>query len=216
LFGQTDNNPPLGGPYWNFAGPLPKTEVDVQAAVTVIGRRDPHHDAGTVPNLGGSCLVHADVAGAFAGANFRGSKLAHAAFYHADLRCAFFFEADLAYAYLKDDKLNRAWLGGIKAKMAIFAGADMRSTVLAYADLQRATLVGANLSGAALDGAILTDAWLDGGPGSPSGSRLSGVHYSAETKWPADYKPPASTDTSTDIGSKRFTETPAECLRAAG
>jgi uncharacterized protein YjbI with pentapeptide repeats len=200
---------------------LPKTEVDVQAAVTVIGRRDPHHDAGTVPNLGGSCLVHADVTGAFAGANFYRSKLAHTMFYHADLRCAFFLEADLPYAYLGDDKLNRAWLVGIKAKMAIFAGADMRSTDLASADLQRAALAGANLSGAVLDGAILTDALLDGGPGSLPGSRLSGVHYSAETKWPADYKPPASTDISKDSNNfsshdVRSSETPADCVRAAG
>jgi uncharacterized protein YjbI with pentapeptide repeats len=103
----------------------------------------------------------------------------------------------------------------------MFANADMRSTVLASADLAGAVLLGANLSGAVLDGAILTDARLDGGPGSLPGSRLSGVHYSAETKWPADYKPPASTDTSKD--SKNFSsydvrssETPADCVRATG
>jgi hypothetical protein len=216
LVGSTDNKLPLGGPHWNFSGPLPKTEVDVQAAVTVLGRRDPHHDAGTDPDLINSCLPGVRFTGSFVGANFFRSKLAQTVFYHVDLRCALFVDADLSQANLMTDKLNRAWLDGIKAKEALFVNADMRSTDLTSADLQSAVLAGANLSGADLEGATLTDARLHGGKVLfdvvRADANFSGVHYSAETKWPADYKPPASTDS----GSKKFTETPDECLRAAG
>lgn len=201
---------------WKFSGKLPSMQVDVQAAVTVLGRRDPHHDAGSLPNLSNSCLASAQVKGFFAGADFENSKLAFAFFDHADLQCAIFAEADLSIAILNEDNLKRAQLFGVKAKDAQFAKADMRSTVLAYADLQNANLAGANLSGAELDSAILTDTRLHGGKSLGgeihADANLSGIHYSAETKWPADYKPPASTD----IDENKLYTMGAECLRGAG
>jgi hypothetical protein len=208
---STDN------PYvdWKFSGPLPKMQVDVQAAVTVLGRRDPHRDAGSLPDLSNSCLVSMQVKGFFEGADFENSKLAWAFFDHADLRCAVFSRADLSIAIFNNDNLNGAWLFSVQAKNAQFAKADMRGAYLPYAELESANLAGANLSGAELANAILTGAHLHGGKtlGGPldTDANLSGAHYTEETEWPAGYSPPASTD----IGIDKF-PLGAECLRRTG
>lgn len=211
LVRSTDN------PYvdWKFSGPLPKMQVDVQAAVTVLGRRDPHHDAGSLPNLSNSCLVSAQVKGFFAGTDFEKSKLALAFFDHADLRCAAFVAADLSIAILNNDNLKGAWLFSIQAKNAQFVEADMRGAYLPYAELESANLAGANLSGSELASAILAGALLHGGKtlGGTfnADANLSRVHYTEETKWPAGYSPPASTD----IGVDKY-PIGAECLRRIG
>jgi uncharacterized protein YjbI with pentapeptide repeats len=203
---------------WEFSGQLPTVQVDVLAAVTVIGRRDPHHDAGTFPELSNSCLVGVGLRGSFAGANFESSKLALALFHGADLRCAVFASADLSIANFDDGHLNRANFFEAKAKNAQFAGADMRGTELSYAELDSTNLGGANLSGADLDFTTLTDARLRGGKtlGGDvlTDANLTGIQYDERTKFPADYHPPPSTEI--DISELNKTFETAECLRGTG
>jgi hypothetical protein len=195
---------------WKYSGPLPKMEVDVQAAVTVLGRRDTHHDAGTLPDLSSSCLIQAQVTGgSLAGANFYRTKLGAALFDHTDLRCVILSVVDLPTAVFHESNLNRAYLFGIKANWASFERADMRGTELANADLRNASLAGANLSGAELRSAILTDTDKNGGL---DNTNFSGVHYTADTKWPDNYKPPDSTD----IDVSKYHWWSADCLRALG
>jgi hypothetical protein len=203
---------------WKFSDRLPFVQVDVQAAVTVIGRRDPHHDAGSLPDLSSSCLVGAGVEGWFAGASFVGAKLASASL-DGTLTCASFMGADLSLAVLSGARLNRANLFQVKAKNAVFAEADMRGANLAYAELDSANLAGANLSGAYLTNATLTGARLRGGKNLGgqfvTDANLTGIQYDEATKWPADYHPPASTEfTEIDIAEKFAPQ--AECLRGTG
>ncbi|GAD83413.1 hypothetical protein NCAST_19_01145 [Nocardia asteroides NBRC 15531] len=65
-----DDSAPRG---WRYAGPLPQTAIDVQAALTVLGRRNVNHDAGALPDLSGTCLAEAHLTGSFAG-RFRRSQ----------------------------------------------------------------------------------------------------------------------------------------------
>ena len=111
---------------------------DVQAALTVVGRRDPHHDIRWI-DLRGADLTGADLTGAFlGGANLLGAHLAR----------ALLDGTNLAYANLPTVNLTRAFLGG----------ADLTGAYLNFADLTDANLGGANLDHAFLAGAK----WPDG------------------------------------------------------
>ncbi len=110
------------------------TRSDVQAAVTVIGRRNFRHDRQAV-NLNDANLVRADLTG-----------------------------GTLIRATLRDVNLTRADLTFTGANLirANLTGATLTGADLTGADLTRATLVGANLTRANLTGATLTDADLTG------------------------------------------------------
>src|SRR5579859_1927956 len=119
------------------------TPPDIQAAITVIGRRHANRDIGRI-NLYGAYLVHA--------------------FLHdADLTGARLRDADLTGARLRDAKLTGAQARGAKLTGADLTGADIRNADLTGADIRDADLTGAqfdgaNLTGADLHGAILTEA----------------------------------------------------------
>src|SRR5271166_411168 len=103
---------------------------DIQAALTVIGRRDAQHDIQPI-DLTGANLTGADLGGA---------ELSKAYLSGADLISANLVGAKLTGAHLDNAKLTRA---------------DLR-----LADLTEADLSGANLTSAQLDDARLTDARL--------------------------------------------------------
>src|SRR5664280_2440027 len=108
-------------------------DADVQAALTVLGRRaavaaENHIDL-TGAHLAGAQLGWADLTGA----NLHRANLTRARLIGADLTGAYLDGANLAGAYLRE------------------------------ADLTGAYLDGANLTGACLDGAVLTSAGLDDG-----------------------------------------------------
>jgi hypothetical protein len=108
------------------------TRPDVQAAVTVIGRRIVKYDSPRQPiNLAAAHLTGADLADA----NFAGANLAAVDFTGANLT-------------------------GAKLLLADFTGADLSRAKLASAFLFRAVLTGANLTGANLTGADLSRANL--------------------------------------------------------
>jgi hypothetical protein len=94
--------------------PEPWIRPDVQAAVTVIGRRNPEHDSQPVDlrlaNLGGADLAGADLRGVILG----GADLRDANLRGADLRGADLWTADLRGAYLRGVNLHGADLRGTK------------------------------------------------------------------------------------------------------
>ena len=136
------------------------TRPDVQAAITVIGRRDPHHDRGQINlarvNLPGADVRTADLAGAtfyqanLIGVVLLGAKVPGAVFYQANLTHSIFVDANLIGANLRKATLIDAHLGGADLTRAEVEDAD-----LTRADLNRANLTGANLADANLTGANL-------------------------------------------------------------
>jgi uncharacterized protein YjbI with pentapeptide repeats len=123
------------------------TRPDVQAAVTVIGRRDSKRDIGII-SLAGADLTHADLTRAhLAFADLTGAHLDHALLARADLTRALLTRADLTRANLT---------------LANLTEADLIDADLTGADLTAATLTAAHLTGAVLTGAVLTGAVLTG------------------------------------------------------
>ncbi|MEH2420741.1 MAG: pentapeptide repeat-containing protein [Nostoc sp.] len=126
-----------------------KIRADIQAALTVIARRDVNKD----PENEQLDLSHTDMRGA----NLNGANLKQTNLYQANLAGANLREANLAGAIL-----SAANLEGANLYLA-----NLEGTILSAANLERANLSGANLHRAtlylaALHGAVLNDATLDG------------------------------------------------------
>ena len=145
------------------------TRPDIQAALTVIGRRDTRHDQQLTINLAGANLTRATLSPAgnltraiFAGAIFTHADLTHADLGGADLTGADLTGADLTGAYFTVTTLTRAYLTGADLtgahlKAATLTGADLRHANLRGADLRRADLTDADLTDADLTDTDLTD-----------------------------------------------------------
>jgi hypothetical protein len=124
------------------AGPTPPRQdeapdrkalpTDIQAILTVLGRRNADYDR---PN---SSLI-------LARTNLQGADL---------------IEANLQGAVLNGATLQGAFLSGANLQGAILNGANLQGAFLQGANLQGASLHGANLQGASLHGANLQDADL--------------------------------------------------------
>jgi hypothetical protein len=97
------------------------TRPDVQAAVTVIGRRDQEHDLRPVD------LTAADLSGANLGGVVPGATFWAGAVLGADLSGAILRKADLSNADLTNADLSRADLTGAKVTCADLTGADLTS-----------------------------------------------------------------------------------------
>jgi hypothetical protein len=175
-------------------GEMPRrtTRPDVQAALTVIGRRNAQHDRQPV-HLTGADLTGADLTGAnlgsteFTGANLTRASLADAnltgaVLIGADLTDAFLHGADLTDAFPGAANLTRANLFDSKLNNTSFAAADLTGANLAGADLTGAILSRAKLSGASLTGAILSRASLSGAEF--SGAELTNALWPDETPVP--------------------------------
>jgi len=188
---------------------------DVQAAVTVIGRRDAKRDIGLV-DLTYAKLTGADLAGA---RSLAGAKLVRAILVKADLSHANLSSADLALsdltgadlsdadlshanigianltdAFLSHANLTDAHLGRANLTHALLLSANLNEAYLSRANLTGATLVGADLTGADLRSANLTDADLTGATSLMrdflGGTRLTGADLTGAdltgAYWPAD------------------------------
>jgi uncharacterized protein YjbI with pentapeptide repeats len=122
--------------------------TDIQAALTVIGRRS--------DGPGIADLTNANIAGAIlGGAGLRGAILGSA-----DLTGAFLLRADLTGAFLNGADLTRASLGSAKLGSADLTGAKLGGAILSSADLTGANLTDANLTNAYLGDANLTFVYL--------------------------------------------------------
>lgn len=152
-----------------------KIEKDIQAALTVIGRRRVEYDSRqldlTKANLSGADLNDAKLNGA----NLRGAVLNRAHLLGSELRNASLIEAqlvkahlikvclvnaDLFLANLDGAYLIEAELDSARFDRASFHGADFSEASLINAKLCGATLVGANFFGANLSKADFGDADL--------------------------------------------------------
>jgi len=137
--------------------------ADVQAALTVLGRRQP-----PLGDLRPLDLTRVDLRRAeLAGADLQRARVDHANLQrarldHANLQRARLDHADLQRAVLLGTDLQDAWLGNANLRGAILTSANLRGADLQHADLQGAQLHHANLQGAQLSGADLQDAWLAG------------------------------------------------------
>lgn len=150
--------------------PATRLATDVQAVLTVLGRRAVAHEQGTAFRLD---LRRTDLRGAdLNGVNLERANLSEAhleaatmqaaRLSHADLRGAWLNNADLVEADLRAADLREAHLDGAYMVEARLEGADLGGAHLAGAYLGGASLQGADLGGAHLDGAYLYKANLEG------------------------------------------------------
>ena len=135
------------------SSPLP---TDIQAALTVVGRRSANPS--DLIDLSRANLIRANLNGAdLTGANLNG----------ADLSRANLIRANLSRAYLSRAYLNGANLSGADLSRAGLTFANLSGANLTGADLTFANLTGANLNGTDLNGAFLDgEKQLDGACGS--------------------------------------------------
>ena len=168
-----------------------KPENDIQAALTVIGRRKgqepPDLAKVNIPgaNLSGANLRGADLNGAdlnsvyLSGANLSGANLLGANLTGDNLTGANLSRVDLTGADLSGANLGLADLNGAYMSGATLTGANLRRSNLRGADLSGANLRGANLIDANLSGAYPIDADLTGANlrgADLSGADLRGTH----------------------------------------
>jgi len=141
-------DPPVGDP--PHESPRPAT--DVQAALTVLGRRPERLERHPV-DLRATDLRGAELANArLKDANLRGAQLQGANLWKTQLQGANLSGAQLQGAILTDAQLQGA----------ILLGAQLQGAILLGAQLQGANLTGAQLQGANLSMAQLQDAYLEG------------------------------------------------------
>ena len=137
--------------------------ADIQAALTVIGRRKPLND-GFTPDLKDIRVPHAAQRQArLSHADLSGADLSGVDLALADLSGADLFGANLTDgAYLAGVNLTGAELGRVNLTGATLTGARLSKADLASAKLSRAELRNANLTGAILSEARLTGVDLPG------------------------------------------------------
>jgi len=163
--------------------------TDVQAVLTVLGRRTLAHEQGAPPrlDLGSTDLRGANLSAAnLQGAVLSGTDLSDADLQHADLRGARADSADISHAILDGADLRQTWLGN----------ANLSQTNLSTACLQQATLNGANLTKARLYKADLRHASLFRTQLREAldlnHSKLRDAAYDRDTTWPDEFDPDAS------------------------
>jgi hypothetical protein len=135
--------------------------TDVQAAVSVLGRRARANDppgarisfAGT--NLSGYDLSDCDFTGAsFKGAYLCGTNLAGAKLRRSDFQLAVLENADFYGAVAEEASFSAAYCGGARFAHANLSAAAFVESDLRSADFTGASLERADLRGAAIDGAL--------------------------------------------------------------
>jgi uncharacterized protein YjbI with pentapeptide repeats len=159
--------------------PLRQRAMDVQAALTVLGRREVAPGDAPVLELGGLDLRNA----ALPDANLSAARLAGTDLSGTDLRRADLQGADLPAALLIGSDLRRATLRGAR-----MPNADLRKARLAEADLEGADLHAANLREAELVSGRLSRADLRGanlGQADLRGAQLRGARLDDANLWSA-------------------------------
>jgi hypothetical protein len=153
-------HPPTGTPHGRKPG-LIEPSADVQAALTVLGRR-PRRDETPRLDLRRTDLRGADLFNArLEGADLTGAHLGRARLARAHLEAAYLTSARLERADLSIAHLRHAYLGGAHLDGAYLGGAHLQGADLSDAYLRRTFLGGAHLEGARLDRAHLEGAHLD-------------------------------------------------------
>jgi uncharacterized protein YjbI with pentapeptide repeats len=159
-----------------------KPATDVQAALTVIGRRI---EGPGVVDLANISIPETDLRGAdLNGANLSGAYLIGINLLGANLIGADLRRANLSYAKLRGDNLIGADLSGVNLSRADLGGANLSGANLSRANLSGTDLRDANLSGANLRGAYLS------GARELTQTQLDEACGDANTKLPEGLKPP--------------------------
>jgi len=189
-----------------------KLRTDIQAALTVIGRRktekDPENqrlDLSKV-NIAGAELMKAQLQGAFLyeanlqkanlidanlqGVNLKGTNLQGVNLNGANLQGVNLNGANLQGAELRGAELQKAELRGTKLQKAVLNEAELQGAILDGANLKRAFLNGANLEGAFLDVAYLEGANLSEAKNLKS-LQLETAFGDSQTLLPDDVEAPA-------------------------
>ena len=122
--------------------------TDIQAALTVIGRRAEGSGKLDLSNV------------SIAGAHLNGANLSQASLFQANLSGAHLFQANLSGALLSGANLSGAYLSGANLNNANLSGAYLSGAHLNGADLGDADLSGADLTG--VSGARLSDGDVSG------------------------------------------------------
>jgi uncharacterized protein YjbI with pentapeptide repeats len=138
------------------------TRPDIQAALTVIGRRNPERDIRPI-DISGANLIRADLTGA----NLTGAALNSVDLTGASLRGATLDDANLQGvkligANLKDTHLVGADFQPAVATVSRTAGGRSPGLTSLFSDLTAVSLIDADLTGANLTFANLTEAFLAG------------------------------------------------------
>jgi hypothetical protein len=195
------------------------TRPDIQAALTVIGRRDTRRDIPIRPvDLSGADLTRAVVYDAklpgawLTDANLTSVHLPGANLTRALLQ-ANLTGADLGFAHLTGASLTGAHLTGARLTGADLRHAQLMGADLRGADLRHADLTGADLRSADLRTPALTEADPDPKPTNLSGANLTGANlYQADltgadltdATWPANEPIPEGWKLNTVTGSRRL------------
>ena len=132
-------------------GQLAKPAPDVQAALTVIGRRKHAYKQGETQRLDlrKTDLRGANLSGAhLEGAILSGVHLEGAILHGTNLKEAILREAHLENASLVGARLEKAYLGGARLDGAILRDAHLEDAYASEARLDGADLLGADLTGA--------------------------------------------------------------------
>ncbi|MGW4329051.1 pentapeptide repeat-containing protein [Nocardia sp. NPDC004573] len=151
-----------------FGEPVP---VDIQAALTVIGRRDIRHDNKDKLALEHTCLT---------GMNLSEAHFDRVSFDHGDLPSAFMYASSFKESSFFGTNLTDVNLLDADLRDAVLLKTDLTGADLKSANLTRAELIFTDLTRADLTGADLT------------GANLFGVYYDDTTRWPDGYTPPKS------------------------
>lgn len=167
--------------------------TDVQAAITVLGRRRVGHDPPSPwrldladADLRGVDLSHGHFQNAYFvrsrldGASLVAGRFARAFFVDAGLDSANLVRAEVAEAHFLDADLTNANLTRVDAVGAIFYGANLERASLHDANLRDADFSEADLTDARLLGADLEGAYVDG-------VKMKGVVYNNDTAWPSGF-----------------------------
>jgi uncharacterized protein YjbI with pentapeptide repeats len=171
--------------------PKAPRSADIQAIITVLGRRNAHHDEGPL-NLSNTDLSGTDLRGGnfssaiFSSAdlskadlskgNLAGSDLSDANLHDAFLQKADLSGANLSGARINDAVLRNAILTGTNLRGASLYRTRLHEAILWHADLMHADLRSADLTGADLEGADISEATLGGA--SLIGAHLGFVDFS--------------------------------------
>ncbi|MEA5621164.1 pentapeptide repeat-containing protein [Cronbergia sp. UHCC 0137] len=141
---------------------IPKLRIDIQAALTVIGRRNCENEQENQRldlskiDIRGANLYKANLEGA----NFTLSNLQGVSLFEADLQKALLFGIKLQNAYLNNANFQDVDIAKANLQEADLSNANLQGADLNKANLQDVVLYRANLQGANLNKANLQDAFL--------------------------------------------------------
>lgn len=152
--------------------------ADVQAVLTVLGRRESSHEEGGLRlDLSGSDLRFADLSEAsFDRADFVLSDLRSAALIRSQFRGAVLSGADFRSAQMWDSDYSGAYFSGADLRSAKMHRSNLIDADLSMAKIQNGRLRESNLRGGILVGANLNDADLAGV--NLKGAELWGANFS--------------------------------------